>query len=141
MKTIKMYILILSLLISAFFYGCIDINNNIENFNIQVAIDNANSGDTIYVKSGIFNEILTINKSIKLIGEGENKSIIDCKLKGKSDSLNIITLNADNCTIIGFKIINSEVSSDVIGIYINSSNNTILKNTVSIVNHGIFLND
>lgn len=47
---------------------------------IQEAVDNANDGDTIYVKSGIYegahNQTLTINKSVAIIGENPNNTIL-----------------------------------------------------------------
>ncbi|KYK24034.1 hypothetical protein AYK24_06885 [Thermoplasmatales archaeon SG8-52-4] len=44
---------------------------------IQGLIDNASDGDTIYIPSGIYYENISINKSISLIGEDKNTTIID----------------------------------------------------------------
>jgi parallel beta-helix repeat protein len=73
---------------------------------IQEAINNANNGDTVFVKSGVYqvsNSIdtpdIVINKSISLIGQDEETTIIS----DVSESANhIIVINADNVTIEGF---------------------------------------
>jgi pectin methylesterase-like acyl-CoA thioesterase len=44
---------------------------------IQDAIDNASEGDTIFVHNGIYNENITIIKTINLIGEDKNTTIIN----------------------------------------------------------------
>lgn len=44
---------------------------------IQNAIDNASSGDTVFVYTGIYYEHITINKLINLIGEDRDNTIID----------------------------------------------------------------
>jgi len=44
---------------------------------IQEAIDNADFGDTVFVRSGTYSERLYISKSINLIGEDKNNTIID----------------------------------------------------------------
>jgi parallel beta-helix repeat protein len=43
---------------------------------INGAINNANDGDTVFVKAGSYTEMLCINKSISLVGEGADKTII-----------------------------------------------------------------
>jgi len=129
-------IIVFSLLV-IYFSGCIDNNLNVNYKSIQESIDDAYDGDTIYIQSGTYYETLVINKSINLIGEDIDKTIIKCKRSCKADHVNIICINADNCTIRGFKITNTNVLSDVIGIYINSSNNTISNNIISRTNVGI----
>ena len=71
----------------------------------KVAIRVANAGDTILVKPGLYREgNLVINKSIVIIGEeypvfdGENK-------------YEIFTLNANNVTISGLKLIDTGIAS------------------------------
>ena len=44
---------------------------------IQSAIDDANSGDTVFVYSGIYFENVIVNKTISLTGEDRNSTIID----------------------------------------------------------------
>jgi parallel beta-helix repeat protein len=116
--------------------GCVDNNLDISHKTIQESIDNAHDGDTIYIQNGTYYETLVINKSITLIGEGDDRTIIDCKT-ATANHVNIILINADNCTIKGLKITNTDVSSDVVGININSSNNSISNNAISRTNQGI----
>jgi pectin methylesterase-like acyl-CoA thioesterase len=65
-------------------YRIIDVNNIIyvdggeaDFTTIQDAIDTANEGDTIYVEKGIYCENIIINKSLILIGEDKEYTIID----------------------------------------------------------------
>jgi nitrous oxidase accessory protein len=44
---------------------------------IQALIDNASAGDNIYIPAGIYYENIIINKSISLVGEDKNTTIID----------------------------------------------------------------
>ena len=48
---------------------------------IQQAIDSANNGDTILVKKGYYPETLIVNKSISIVGEDRNLTIIDGQKK------------------------------------------------------------
>ncbi len=47
---------------------------------IQDAIDAAGPGDTIYVAAGIYQEQITIDKSVDLIGAGESTTTIQAPL-------------------------------------------------------------
>lgn len=127
---------------------------------IKQAVELASDGDTILVKAGIYNEVnIKINKSISLIGEG--KPTIDGQEKGE-----IITINATNVTVDGFKLINVglsytteyaavrlvgsshfnirnlDIQKPYFGIYVQKStdgviaNNTILGEAVSEFNSG-----
>ena len=48
---------------------------------IQDAIDNASDRDTIYVYSGIYYELINVDKSLDIIGEYNNTTIIDVNSK------------------------------------------------------------
>jgi len=101
---------------------------------IQELIDNASAGDTIYVPSGIYYENIVINKSISLIGEDKNTTIID---GGGTDD--VIHLTADWVNISGFTIQNSGQESFTGGIRMSSNHNTIIGNILSNNNYGISL--
>ena len=88
---------------------------------IQAAIDNANAGDTIIVKSGTYHENVVINKELTLNGDGMTSTTID---GGGNGDVMIITSNSVD--INGFTITNG----GNIGIYLNSvSNCNIFNNT------------
>ena len=56
--------------------------NGLNNYSkIQDAIDNASDGDTVFVYSGIYYELIDINKSIYLIGERFDPPVIDSYCK------------------------------------------------------------
>lgn len=99
---------------------------------IQDAINNASDGDTVYVYSGIYYEHIIINKSIILIGENKNTTIIDGNHSG-----NVIIITADSVTLKGFKIKNCGENLSYIKniidttIEIHSKNNTILDNIIT----------
>ncbi len=71
---------------------------------IQDAIDNASDGDTVFVydESSPYYENLVIDKSINLIGENRNSTVID---GGSSD--NVIQICVGRVTIKGFTVKNS----------------------------------
>jgi len=83
---------------------------------IQTAINHANNGDTVFVKNGIysynkqnaivaFNEYpegIFVNKSISLIGENKEKTILTIDYFRGVDST--LFVYADNVTVSGFTI-------------------------------------
>lgn len=89
---------------------------------IQDAVDDAVDGDTVFVYSGIYNETITIDKSINLIGENK-----DAIIKGPFQ-YNEININANEVTFecftlyrqVGLKIISSS-SISIVDLSINSS--------------------
>ena len=99
---------------------------------IQWAIDNATDGDIINVEDGVYNEDLTVNKSITLIGKGPNKT----KINGKGNWYAIRLLN--NGTILkGFEINNDDGN----GVGISKVSNCNLENNIINTNEwrGIFI--
>jgi parallel beta-helix repeat protein len=69
---------------------------------IQRAIDAAVDGDTIFVKSGTYYENVVANKTLSLIGENEETTIIDGEESGT-----VVNVTADNVDIQNFTIRNS----------------------------------
>lgn len=74
---------------------------------IQEAINAAKAGDTITVSSGTYNEAITINKSLTLLGAGANINPIE---GGRSTGESIltgtypVTITASDVTLNGFEI-------------------------------------
>lgn len=95
---------------------------------IQEAINNASPGDTVLVRSWIYKEKIVINKSIILIGENRENTIIDGGGLGNVISI----IQSSDVTIRGFTIKNSDPIVGC-GIYIeNSKNITIDYNNVEL---------
>ena len=150
MKKETLTILICLLLITITFCGCleetpvveqrfifVDDDGGADYTQIQSAIINASDGSTIFVQNGLYNETLVIDKSINLLGENNDKTIIQFEVGGGN---NIFLINADNCTIKNFKIIGNN-GSESIGIKLNSSNSTISNNIILYFNQGIYVGD
>lgn len=94
---------------------------------IQDAIDNASSGDCIFVRNGTYRENIVVYKeNLTIKGENKYTTVIDgC---GIEEVINIV---ADYTTITGFTIMNSSrVFIDGIGIQISSDTNIIKENIV-----------
>lgn len=137
------------LLLFVSFSGCIDEKSKLiyvdddggaDYTQIQNAIDNASDGDTIFVYNGIYFEALVINKSINLIGESKDNTIIDCQKSNEINQTNVVLVNADNCTIKKLKIIGTGTAlSDTMGININASNNTISNNIILKNYKGVYI--
>ncbi len=96
---------------------------------IQGAVDNATDGSTLYVSSGEYFENLVINKSINLVGENRDFTIIDGMSNGT-----VVYVGSDNVSISDFNLQYSGCScSDYYGIDVGSS-----RKNVSIVNNHVF---
>jgi len=101
---------------------------------IQNAIDNTTINDTIFVYdySSPYIENIVIDKSINLIGEDKNTTVID-----GSDIGDVIFISANFVNITGFTVENSgDVNRDA-GIKIQSKNNRISENIIKNNDDGI----
>jgi len=97
----------------------VDENGGKDYVTIQDAIDNSSKGDIIYVYNGTYNEFLFINKSVYLIGESKEKTIIEggngplvkidnfFQTNNPKNSTSLINIKSDDITIKNFKIKNS----------------------------------
>jgi len=98
---------------------------------IQYAINASSNGDTVYVYNGTYYENLIVNKSITLVGEDRDITIINGY---GSDAVNI---SVNDVKIIGFTIDNG-----LSGIRVYSSSNSVIKeNIIQHSNYGIYLNN
>jgi hypothetical protein len=98
---------------------------------IQEAINNAQDGDTIFVYAGTYHEHLTISKSITLMGEEKDDTIIDGDDYGK-----VIFVTGDNVSISGFTIQDGEYA-----IYLEETDSTsITYNIIQGYDYGIYCN-
>jgi parallel beta-helix repeat protein len=94
---------------------------------IQAAINIASSGDTVYVKTRVYYENVIVNKSINLVGENRETTIIDGQWRGA-----VITITVSNVIVSGFTIRNSDSNPSV---YIYNSDNCIFTRNL-VVNNG-----
>ncbi len=83
----------------------VDSNGTQEYTKIVDAINDANTGDTVYVHNGIYFESFWINKSIHLSGENKKNTIISGNILQKNKQL--IGINANNVKVANFTITNS----------------------------------
>ncbi|MCW8801946.1 MAG: right-handed parallel beta-helix repeat-containing protein, partial [Candidatus Bathyarchaeota archaeon] len=100
---------------------------------IQEAIDNSLVGGTVYVRSGLYHENLVINKSLSLIGENVDTTIID---GNPAEGYRIpIKIQSDNVSVSGFKVLYGYS-----GISVGDSNYcNISGNRIAANEHGIML--
>ncbi len=112
----------------------VDISGEGNYSSIQSAIDEAEPGDTIFVKNGVYYENIVIDKSIILIGENNTNTIIDGRSAG-----NVIKLNSNNIIIQNFTIQNSGIYFPNCGVNITSKYNNIINNIIKNNLYGIIL--
>lgn len=121
MKRKLICFLISVLLLTIFFSGCLEEEK--KSINIQGLINNALSGDTISIPSGIYFENIVINKSITLIGENKDNVIIT----SGNENTPIFNINNQNNVTIENLTIRGSTSS---GIWVNSSSDVEINNCI-----------
>lgn len=95
---------------------------------IQAAINAANSGDTIQVASGVYDESIILNKSVSLIGENPSNTIIDSS--GTGNNTILITTSTNNVKIEGFTIQKGNSSFQSVSLLIGRSKGHIIRNNI-----------
>ena len=105
---------------------------------IQDAIDYALEGDTVFVydDSSPYNENLLINKTINLIGEHKESTVINGDSKG-----NVIQVLAVDVRISGFSIQMTGIEEGYSGISVCSNNSFISENIILNNNRGVNIYD
>ncbi len=102
---------------------------------IRDAIDNASEGDTVYVFHGTYNESLAISKSLTILGEDKNTTIID----GQHERTSIVQLKTCNIYFSGFSLIHSSFYTNGFGLSISSdSSYNIVTNNIIAENQGFW---
>ena len=101
---------------------------------IQDAIDNASEGSIIYVYGGTYYENIVIVKTIELVGEDRNTTIID-----GGNEKDVVKINrADEVTISGFTIQNS--GENKAGVYLYKSADGVISDNFIIDNpYGVYV--
>jgi parallel beta-helix repeat protein len=100
---------------------------------IQDAIDDAVDGDTVFVydDSSPYYEYLRVNKSINLIGEDKETTVID-----GNEYINAVLVFADGVTVSGFTIRNGNIGIRIFSDYNTITDNTILSKEIGIYPQG-----
>ncbi|MCK4733338.1 MAG: hypothetical protein KAT65_12865 [Methanophagales archaeon] len=98
---------------------------------IQGAVNAADPADTIYVRSGVYIEHVTVGKSLTLTGEDKETTIIDGSGSGK-----VIHVTADNVDISEFTVQNGKYGIQLSSNYGTISNNIISNHIVGVSGDG-----
>ena len=104
---------------------------------IQEAVDAASDGDTVFVKSGTYNESVFINKSISLVGENPatTRIIGDWRLNGT-----VVLIRQNQVNMKGFTIQPSEYSFSRKGIHLlHVSHCNVVGNIILNNGYGVWL--
>lgn len=102
----------------------LEVCNSCEYKNIKTAIESAAAGDTVVIKKGTYREFnLQITKPLTIIGE--DHPVIDGEDRGE-----IITIEADDVTVDGLKIINvgTSYTTDYAAVRVVKSENFLIQN-------------
>ncbi len=95
---------------------------------IGAAVSKAASGDTIQVAAGTYKEVVTVSKSLSLVGAGSSTTVIDAT--GLANGIVVISsgaVNVTGATITGFTVENANFQGILLQ---NVSNVTVWNNQV-----------
>jgi len=93
---------------------------------IQEAINHANENDTIFVRSGTYYENVVVNKTVLLIGESRDTTVVD-----GNGVATVFDVEALNVSISGFTVQNGEMGIWPLS-YTKIHNNRIINNFMGI---------
>jgi nitrous oxidase accessory protein len=98
------------------------------------ALGNATAGDTVYVRSGTYNErSFVIDKPLTLIGEDYSNTILIGGFEGIRGGGSTISIRADNVTVSGFTIKSYSFPTPAwyfFGIYAGGNNSKVTGNII-----------
>jgi len=106
----------------------VDDNGEADYERIQDALDAAEVGDTVLVREGRFDEKISIDRTLTLMGAGVGKSIID----GSDDQFvyDTVRIRANDVFLGGFTIIGNRELHPYAGIRVTSNNCIIVNNSI-----------
>jgi parallel beta-helix repeat protein len=109
-----------------------------ENYtSIQEAINAAVPGDTIHVNNGVYHENIIINKTLTLVGEDPETTVIE----GSSANLSTVYVYGTNVNDIILRNFTIRGSPSYWGVYLLGSPNCTIENNVISNNHGGIIAD
>lgn len=105
---------------------------------IQEAIDDAAPGDTIVVLAGTYEENLTINKGLVLMGAQAGISPTTAMPPTENQTIlkGTVTLDAGTVTVDGFTFFDDQVGRNFIALYLKGTGNYTVQNCVFVRNTG-----
>jgi parallel beta-helix repeat protein len=102
---------------------------------IQDGIDHAVGGDTVFVFNGFYVENVVVSKSLEIIGEDKENTVISGDEFGT-----VVKIISEGVALSGFTITNSGSNPNNAGIMIHTSYNTIVNNKIIQNNYyGIYI--
>lgn len=97
---------------------------------IQEAISDAYDGYTVYVYAGTYTENVRVDRSIRLLGENKNITVID-----GDNKRDVVRISADNVTLSGFTIQNGGAQFGYAGgVKLNPSSHSTIKDNIIVDN-------
>ena len=104
---------------------------------IQNAIDEANPGDVVFVKEGVYVEHVVVNKTVSLIGENNKTTIIDGNKTGP-----VVLIAAEGVNITGFTIRAGQNTHPICDVWLeNVSRCSVHGNVLESAFYGVYLNE
>lgn len=129
----------------------------IQQYSIQERINSADNGSAVTIPAGIYRESITINKTLKILGENKSTTVIQAnatdvvKITANNvyfsgftvrDGGNGTKLTASNCTITGNMFFNNSFGIVLSGAVNNTiSENVLINDSRASIGSGIFLLD
>ncbi len=81
-------------------YLIVDKNGDGNFKTIQEAVNHAQSGSTVYVKKGVYSEIIVIKKQISLVGEDKDSTLISPISEKNKYAIHLGAPEASLCSIV-----------------------------------------
>jgi parallel beta-helix repeat protein len=99
---------------------------------IQDAIDNASSGDTVFVYHGFYAENIHIGKSITVEGENQSMTFIDGQNLGT-----VVSITASNVIVQGFSLQHAKNGIEYAGVAISTASHVLVMGNILQDNAGL----